>query len=56
MMFSINEWDPLEAIIVGSATHANWPALQIQCLLKKAKNHLDRDSGPCWTSFTMDSR
>jgi len=24
-MFSINEWDPLEAIIVGSATHANWP-------------------------------
>jgi len=25
-MFSINEWDPLEAIIVGSVTHANWPA------------------------------
>jgi glycine amidinotransferase/scyllo-inosamine-4-phosphate amidinotransferase 1 len=22
---SRNEWDPLEAIIVGSATHANWP-------------------------------
>lgn len=24
-MFSINEWDPLQAIIVGDATHANWP-------------------------------
>jgi N-dimethylarginine dimethylaminohydrolase len=24
-MFSINEWDPLEKIVVGSATHANWP-------------------------------
>lgn len=24
-MYSINEWDPLETIIVGSATHANWP-------------------------------
>ena len=26
MIDSRNEWDPLEAIIVGSATHANWPA------------------------------
>jgi N-dimethylarginine dimethylaminohydrolase len=25
-MFSINEWDPLEKIVVGSATHANWPS------------------------------
>jgi scyllo-inosamine-4-phosphate amidinotransferase 1 len=25
MIDSRNEWDPLEAIIVGSATHANWP-------------------------------
>ena len=25
MIDSLNEWDPLEAIIVGSATHANWP-------------------------------
>jgi glycine amidinotransferase/scyllo-inosamine-4-phosphate amidinotransferase 1 len=25
-MYSINEWDPLEKIIVGSATHANWPS------------------------------
>jgi scyllo-inosamine-4-phosphate amidinotransferase 1 len=26
-MYSINEWDPLQEIIVGSATHANWPSL-----------------------------
>ena len=25
MVNSCNEWDPLEAIIVGSATNANWP-------------------------------
>lgn len=25
MINSRNEWDPLEQIIVGSATHANWP-------------------------------
>lgn len=25
-MYSINEWDPLEKIIVGSASNANWPA------------------------------
>ena len=25
MINTRNEWDPLEAIIVGSATHANWP-------------------------------
>jgi glycine amidinotransferase/scyllo-inosamine-4-phosphate amidinotransferase 1 len=25
MIDSRNEWDPLQAIIVGSATHANWP-------------------------------
>ena len=25
MISTCNEWDPLEAIIVGSATHANWP-------------------------------
>jgi scyllo-inosamine-4-phosphate amidinotransferase 1 len=25
-MYSINEWDPLEKIVVGSATHANWPS------------------------------
>jgi N-dimethylarginine dimethylaminohydrolase len=27
LMYSINEWDPLEAVVVGSATHANWPSL-----------------------------
>ena len=26
MIDSRNEWDPLQAIIVGSANHANWPA------------------------------
>jgi len=25
LMYSINEWDPLQAIVVGSASHANWP-------------------------------
>jgi glycine amidinotransferase/scyllo-inosamine-4-phosphate amidinotransferase 1 len=26
MIYSCNEWDPLQAIIVGSATNANWPS------------------------------
>lgn len=26
MIYSTNEWDPLEAIIVGSASSANWPS------------------------------
>ncbi len=26
MINSVNEWDPLEAVVVGSATHANWPS------------------------------
>ena len=25
MIFTTNEWDPLKKIIVGDATHANWP-------------------------------
>jgi len=25
LMYTVNEWDPLEKIIVGTATHANWP-------------------------------
>ena len=25
-MYSVNEWDPLEKIVVGTATHANWPS------------------------------
>lgn len=24
-MYTLNEWDPLEKIVVGTATHANWP-------------------------------
>jgi len=24
-MYTKNEWDPLEAVVVGTATHANWP-------------------------------
>jgi scyllo-inosamine-4-phosphate amidinotransferase 1 len=26
MIFSVNEWSPLQAVVVGSATHANWPS------------------------------
>ena len=26
MISTCNEWDPLEACVVGTATHANWPA------------------------------
>ena len=26
MINSYNEWDPLEEIVVGSATYANWPS------------------------------
>lgn len=26
MIYSTNEWDPIEDIMVGSASHANWPA------------------------------
>ena len=26
MINSYNEWDPLEEVVVGSATHANWPS------------------------------
>ena len=25
MLYTKNEWDPLQAIVVGTATHANWP-------------------------------
>jgi N-dimethylarginine dimethylaminohydrolase len=25
LMYTVNEWDPLQDIVVGSATHANWP-------------------------------
>jgi scyllo-inosamine-4-phosphate amidinotransferase 1 len=26
MIYTCNEWDPLQAIVVGTATHANWPS------------------------------
>jgi scyllo-inosamine-4-phosphate amidinotransferase 1 len=26
MIYTVNEWDPLEEIIIGSAEHANWPS------------------------------
>jgi scyllo-inosamine-4-phosphate amidinotransferase 1 len=26
MIYTVNEWDPLQSIVVGSARHANWPA------------------------------
>ena len=26
LVYTVNEWDPLETIVVGSATHANWPS------------------------------
>ena len=26
MINSVNEWDPLEAVVVGEASHANWPS------------------------------
>ena len=39
MINSRNEWDPLEKIIVGSATHANWPMTD-PVFAKEAKNSL----------------
>ena len=26
MIWTVNEWDPLQAVVVGSASHANWPS------------------------------
>ena len=39
MMYSINEWDPLEKIIVGTASHANWPMTD-PVFAEEAKNSL----------------
>ena len=25
MIYTVNEWDPLKSVVVGTATHANWP-------------------------------
>ena len=49
MINSINEWDPLEKIIVGSATHANWPMTD-PVFAEEARNSLWKEtpapSGP----------
>lgn len=49
MINSKNEWDPLEKIIVGSATHANWP-MQDPVFAEEARNSLWKEtpapSGP----------
>ena len=49
MINTKNEWDPLEAIIVGSATHANWP-MQDPVFAEEARNSLWKEtpapSGP----------
>jgi len=38
-MYSINEWDPLQEIIVGSASHANWPMTD-SVFAEEARNSL----------------
>jgi hypothetical protein len=46
---SINEWDPLEKIIVGEASHANWP-MHDPVFADEARNSLWKEtlapSGP----------
>jgi scyllo-inosamine-4-phosphate amidinotransferase 1 len=48
-MYSINEWDPLEKIVVGSATQANWPMTD-PVFAEEAQNSLWKEtsapSGP----------
>ena len=39
MINSINEWDPLEKIIVGEASHANWP-MHDPVFAEEARNSL----------------
>jgi glycine amidinotransferase/scyllo-inosamine-4-phosphate amidinotransferase 1 len=43
MINSCNEWDPLEKIIVGSATHANWPITD-PVFAEEARNSLWKES------------
>ena len=43
MINSRNEWDPLEKIIVGSATHANWPMTD-PVFAKEAENSLWKET------------
>jgi scyllo-inosamine-4-phosphate amidinotransferase 1 len=38
-MYTVNEWDPLEKIIVGVATHANWP-MDDPVFAEEARNSL----------------
>lgn len=38
-MYSVNEWDPLEKVIVGIATHANWP-MDDPVFAEEARNSL----------------
>jgi glycine amidinotransferase/scyllo-inosamine-4-phosphate amidinotransferase 1 len=49
MIYSVNEWDPLEKIIVGTASHANWPMTD-PVFAEEAKNSLWKEtpapSGP----------
>ena len=48
-MYSINEWDPLEKIIVGTASMANWPMTDL-VFAEEARNSLWKEtpapSGP----------
>jgi glycine amidinotransferase/scyllo-inosamine-4-phosphate amidinotransferase 1 len=43
MINSVNEWDPLEKIIVGSALHANWPMTD-PVFAEEARNTLWKES------------
>ena len=43
MINSRNEWDPLEAIVIGSATNANWPMTD-PVFAEEARNSLWTDS------------
>jgi glycine amidinotransferase/scyllo-inosamine-4-phosphate amidinotransferase 1 len=45
MINSCNEWDPLEAVVVGSATSANWPMTD-PVFAAEAKNSLWTQSPP----------
>ena len=45
MIYSCNEWDPLEEVVVGDATAANWPMTD-PVFAKEAKNSLWTESNP----------
>ena len=56
MISTCNEWNPLEAIVVGSATHANWPTTD-PVFAEEGQRTLWKDSpvpsGPV-TQFIID--